>query len=199
MLFVCSLNMATVVFRNIEHEHIRKAFLNVLNQFDSLQGFKLILKQRKVKGTTMQAQPVINLTKLLGGPDRYKIKLAEYVKDSENLKVSELPEDVLKGWFAHELGHVVDYAPHSTIGMISYGIKYITSKKFRKEVEHRADELAIEAGFHKEILATKQFVFEHDLIDDDYKNQMKKYYMSIEDVEMCIEGKIPLRPATQET
>lgn len=71
--------MATVVFRNIEHEHIRKAFLNVLNQFDSLQGFKLILKQRKVKGTTMQAQPVINLTKLLGGPDRYKIKLAEYL------------------------------------------------------------------------------------------------------------------------
>ncbi|WP_420318801.1 hypothetical protein [Ekhidna sp.] len=186
--------MATVVFQNVAHEHIRKAFLNVLHQYDSLNDYKLILKQRKVKGTTMQAQPVINLTKLLGGPDRYKIKLAKYVRDSNSLLVSELPEDVLCGWFAHELGHVVDYAPHSTFGMIKYGIKYLVSKSFRKEVEHRADEIAIEAGFHEEILATKRYVFSHDLIDDTYKDQMRKYYMSIEDVEMCINKKMPLQP-----
>ncbi|SNS69281.1 hypothetical protein SAMN05421640_0876 [Ekhidna lutea] len=190
--------MATVVFQNVEHEHIRKTFLNVLNQYDSLDGYKLILKQRKVKGTTMQAQPVINLTKLFGGPDRYKIKLARYVRDSESIKVSELPEAVLKGWFAHELGHVVDYAPHSTLGMIRYGIKYLVSDRFRKMVEHRADEIAIEAGFHKEILATKRFVFDHDLIDDGYKNQMRKYYMSIEEVEMCASDKSPLQPVAHE-
>ncbi|WP_425391353.1 hypothetical protein [Ekhidna sp.] len=190
--------MATVVFQNVKHEHIRKAFLNVLNQYDSLDGYKLILKQRKVKGTTMQAQPVINITKLFGGPDRYKIKLARYVRDSESIKVSELPDIVLKGWFAHELGHVVDYAPHSTIGMIKYGIKYLVSSNFRKEVEHRADKIAIDAGFHEEILATKRFVFEHDLIDDSYKNQMRKYYMSIDDVEMCVSDKTPLGPVVQE-
>lgn len=190
--------MATVVFQNIEHERIRKAFLSVLNQYNSLDGYKLILKQRKVKGTTMQAQPVINLTKLLGGPDRYKIKLAKFVRDSNSLLVSELPENVLRGWFAHELGHVVDYAPHSTLGMIKYGIKYIVSKRFRKKVEHRADEIAIDAGFHEEILATKRYVFNHDLIEDSYKDQMRKYYMSIEDVEMCVNNKVLLQPTPQE-
>ncbi len=190
--------MATITFQNVEEEHIRKIFLEVLNQFDALNGYKIILKQRRVKGTTMQAQPVIRLANLFGGPDTYKVKLAEYVRDSESIKVADLPKDVLKGWFAHELGHVVDYAPHSTFHMISYGLKYVFSDSFKKAVEHRADEIAIEAGFHQEILATKHYVFNHDLINDNYKNQMKKYYMSIADVEMCVKEKVPLEPTTQE-
>ncbi len=191
--------MNTVTFQDVDEEHIRKAFLKVFNQFDKLSKYRLILKQRKIKATTMQAQPVITLFNLLGGPDTYKVKLAEYVRDSKSLKVADLPEDVLKGWFAHELGHICDYAPHSTLHMIKYGLKYFFSDRFKKEVEHRADEIAIEAGFHEEILATKRYIFNHDLIEESYKNQMKKYYMSIEDVELHINGKDALEPSFQET
>lgn len=190
--------MKTVIFQGVEEEKIRKIFLETLNQFDDLRKYKLILRQKRIKGTTMQAQPVIKLGSLLGGPDTYKIKLAKYVRDSKSIKVSNLPENVLKGWFAHELGHVVDYAPHSTFQMISYGLKYLFSDSFKKTVEHRADEIAIDAGFHKEILATKEFVFNHDLIDEPYKNQMRKYYMSIEAVEMCVKQKTVMEPTAQE-
>ncbi|MEP0985278.1 hypothetical protein [Ekhidna sp.] len=190
--------METVIFQGVEEERTRKIFLETLNQFDDLKKYKLILRQKKIKGTTMQAQPVISIANLLGGPDTYKIKLARYVRNSESIKISNLPENVLKGWFAHELGHVVDYAPHSTFQMITYGLKYLFSDSFKKAVEHRADEIAIDAGFHQEILATKEFVFNHDLIDEPYKDQMRKYYMSIEAVEMCVKEKSLMQPTSQE-
>lgn len=187
--------MGSITFEGVKDEYIRKTFLAVLKRYDKLQDCNIVLKQRRIKATTMQAQPVIRLKDLFVGPDTYKIKLALYVRDSQNLKVSDLPEPVLTGWFAHELGHVCDYAPHSTFHMIRYGLKYFFSDRFKREVEHRADQIAIDIGFHDEILATKRFVFENDLIEDGYKDQMRKYYMSIADVEMCIKDKQPMQPA----
>ncbi len=183
-----------VEFLNIENSHIQQAFLDVVREYESLHDFKIELEQKPVKKSTMQAQPVVTLKGFFTGIKTYRIKVGEFVRDSDSLRVEQVPCEVLKGWFAHELGHVVDYAPYSNFGMIGFGLKYISSNKFKREAEHRADQIAIDHDFHNEILATKVFILKNDLLEDAYKEKIMKFYMSIEDVELCIEEKTPIEP-----
>lgn len=186
--------MKSLTFKNIENERIKSIFRETAMEYDFPEEAKILLASTPLKGSTMQAQPVIRLQNLLGGIDTYRIRLATFVRDSKKLKVSELEDDVLTGWFAHELGHVVDYMAYSLTGMIGYGIKYALSQSFRREVEHRADEIAIEQGFQDYILKTKTFLFHHEMIDEKYRNKMKRYYMSIEDAEAIIGKMTPIDP-----
>jgi len=183
-----------VEFFNIENSHIQNAFLEVVREYEALHDFRIELVQKPVKKSTMQAQPVITLKGFFSGIKTYRIQVAEFVRDSDSLKVEQVPCEVLKGWFAHELGHIVDYAPYSNFGMIGFGLKYITSDKFKREAEHRADQIAIDHDFHHEILATKNFILKNELLENAYKAKILKYYMSIEEVELCIEDKVPLEP-----
>jgi len=183
-----------VAFSDVDNIEIRKSFLEVFEKYKVLHPFEIVLKQRPVKSSTMQAQPIINLGNLLGSQPKYSVKLAVYLKDSMNLRVANLPEDVLKGWFAHELGHIVDYLPYSNLQMVGYGLKYLYWSKFKKASEHAADHFAIENGFHEEIIATKRYILEHDLLKERYKNVIRKYYLSIEEVKLCMTKEMNLKP-----
>ena len=138
----------------------------------------------------MQAQPVFQFSSLFGGIDTYRIRLAEFVRDSQELRVEELSDEILIGWLAHELGHVIDYMERSFFEMIVYGIRYYFSARYQRKVEHRADEIAMNQGFYKEILKTKEFLFNHELINEKYRKKIQKYYMSIEDTRLFIEKEI---------
>ena len=188
----------TVAFSDVDDEHVRNSFLQVLQQFRALHPFEILLKQESVKSSTMQAQPIIKPGELFSKQQKYQIKLAVNLKDSQNIKVSDLPEDVLKGWFAHELGHLVDYLPYSKFQMIGYGLKYLYWPKFKKLSEHTADHIAIANGFHEEIISTKRYILEHDLLKERYKKTIRKYYLSIEEVKLCMAGKLKLKPAFQQ-
>ncbi|MDX1628394.1 MAG: hypothetical protein R3345_06825 [Fulvivirga sp.] len=182
-----------VSIKNIEEETVKDSFMQVLNRYKQLHDKKISLIQQRVKSATMQARPVIgyNIFKEI---DHYKVVLGEYVRNSKSLKVSDLPKDVLTGWFAHELGHIVDYQSFNSLQMIQYGIKYLTSHSFKKKVEHAADYIAIDHGFHDEIIAAKNFILNHHLLDEAYKDKIRKYYMSVDDVNMCVNEKIVLKP-----
>ncbi len=186
-----------VSFRNVGNEKVRKCFLEVVSKYKMLHPFQLELKQKPIKSSTMQAQPVISWRSILLGEKKYKVKLAIFVRDSQNLKVNELPEDVLVGWFAHELGHIVDYQPYNALQMVSYGFKYVFSEKFKKEAEHAADRIAMENGFRDQIIITKRFILEHDLLAEGYKDKIRKYYMPLEDVEAWEHTIIPGTPETE--
>lgn len=183
-----------VKFRNVEKESIRQSFLEVVKRYDSLHQYEIVLTQKRIKASTMQAQPTFRPIDIFEGVKRYEIKLGVFVRDCEDLKISELPEDVLTGWFAHELGHVVDYEPYNNLQMLSYGLKYLFSEKFRIKAEQAADYIAIEHGFHDEIIATKEFILDHDLVEETYKKKIRKYYLSVEDVKMCAEPKDVINP-----
>ncbi len=189
-------NNMIIEFKNINNEKIKTAFMEVVERYETLHNFKIILKQKNIKSSTMQAQPIFNMESFTKGVKSYKVKLAVYVRDSDTLRVDSMPKDVLTGWFAHELGHIVDYAPYSTWQMLKYGIKYVTSKKFKKEAEHAADVIAVQHGFTSEIIAAKRFILENELMDQKYKDKITKYYMSIDDVLMCTEDKAVAQPAT---
>jgi hypothetical protein len=115
------------------------------------------------------------------------------VCDAEELLIEEVPRVVLKGWFAHELGHIVDYEIRSNVSMIGYGLKYTFSDSFKKACEHQADSIAIEHGFHKEIIATKKFLLQNELISEAYKEKLRKYYMPISGVKMCLKENVPVK------
>lgn len=183
-----------VKFVNIEKMHIRESFLEVLTAYDVLHAYEITLIQEELKNSTMQAQPIISLGNLFSDRKHYKVQLAKTVRDAEELIIAEVPEKVLKGWFAHELGHIVDYEIRSNISMVGYGLRYKFSGKFKKEREHQADSIAIEHGFHEEIIATKRFLLENSMIPEAYKAKLRKYYMPISGVEMCLKENPPIKP-----
>jgi len=177
-----------------DSERLNNLFASTLDHyvFDSVKEIRF--KQDALKSSTMQAQPVFTLNSVFRGPHIYRIRFSLRVRGSDSLLIEELPDDVIIGWFAHELGHVVDYSNYSFLGMLGFGLRYLFSSSFRKKIEHRADQIAIEHGFHEEILATKKFLFTHDLIDDKYRKKMKKYYMPLKTVEDWIEENVSIDP-----
>jgi len=183
-----------IEFVDIEEAHVRHTFMEVFAEYEKLHPYEMTLIQEELKNSTMQAQPMIGIGNLFSGKKRYKVQLAETVRDAEDLIVAEVPRDVLKGWFAHELGHIVDYEIRSNMSMIGYGLKYKFSDKFKKACEHQADSIAIEHGFHEEIIATKKFLLQNELVPQAYKDKLRKYYMPISGVEMCLKENPPIKP-----
>lgn len=183
-----------ISFINVEDDKIRESFIEVLRKYESLHTYEVVLKQKPIKSSTMQAQPVLSWKSILSGIYRYQIKLAVFVRDSQEVRVKDLPQDVLIGWFAHELGHVVDYAPYSSLQMVGYGLRYLVSSRFKRQAEHAADHIAIQNGFKNEILKTKRFILENDLLTENYKAKIRKYYMSIEEVETWDHNATPGTP-----
>ena len=183
-----------VHFKNVENEKIKESFLKVMRRYSELHNSEVTLVQGPLKSSTMQAQPVVQLAHLFSETQQYRVKLALLVRDSKDLKVADLPEDVLTGWFAHELGHLVDYRPYNNFQMIFYGLKYVFSENFKKEAEHAADYIAIRHGFRSEIIATKRFILENDLLEESYKAKIRRYYMPIEEAEVWEHEHIPGTP-----
>lgn len=183
-----------VKIANIDDGRLKELFLTAMSNYEFDKDTEIRLVRSSLKGSTMQAQPIFYFKDVFTGLNSYRIRLAEFVRGSNTMKVENLPDDVLIGWFAHELGHVKDYQSHSFWGMIGFGVRYLTSSAFRKKIEHRADQIAIEHGYHHEILATKKFLFMHEDIDPSYRLKMKKLYMPLRDVEVWIEENIDIDP-----
>lgn len=169
------------------NQKIQDAFLDVWQHYSSLHRYGFEVIQKQLGSSTMEARPVIDFSQVFGNKRGYRLNVAEKVLDSGELDVADLPKEVLRGWFAHELGHMVDYEKHSNLEMIGFGIKYLVSDKFKREREHEADSIAIRHGFKQEIIAAKKYILENDFISPTYQNQIKKYYMSIQGAELCPE------------
>ena len=169
------------------NQKMQEAFLDVWQHYTSLHRYGFEVIQKELGSSTMEARPVIDLSQVFGTKRGYRLNVAEKVMDSGDLDVGDLPYDVLRGWFAHELGHIVDYENHTNLGMIGFGIKYLVSDKFKREREHEADSIAIRHGFKQDIIAAKKYILENDFISPTYQNQIKKYYMSISGAELCPE------------
>lgn len=183
-------------FTNVTSEKIRECFVKVMQRYGPLHRYEITLKQKPIRSATMQAQPMFSFRSLFKGVKHYQIRLALYVRDSKE-PVANLPEDVLTGWFAHELGHVMDYEPYTNFEMILYGLKYLISDTFKRKAEHAADYIAIAHGFKEEILASKHYLLENELVNETYKAKIRKYYLPIETVELCTEKDFPMVPAPE--
>ncbi len=136
-----------------------------------------------IKKSFMQAQPKkSNLFK--GKNDRtYKILISsKFLIEKEEFSMADVPSDVLIGWLGHELGHIMDYRDKSAMGLVIFGIRYITSDNYIKEAERAADTYAVNSGMGDYIIATKDFILNHSHLSETYKERISRLYLSPEEI-----------------
>lgn len=136
-----------------------------------------------IKNAYMQAQPKWHGIFQSKEKRPYVIKMTPvyFLKDRE-VPLQDLPHNVIVGWLVHELGHVLDYSERSGLSMVGFGLRYITSDRYKIEVEHTADLNAIMHGTADHIVACKNFIYQNTGLPLHYRKRIKRLYMSPEKV-----------------
>lgn len=162
-------------------DEIRKVTLLALSHYPELMDVNIDFQfQNKIRGSVMQAQPKIGSLLFNNKDNRaYRIKISRHLELlDEMVPIEELPHKVLLGWIGHELGHIKDYLDRSMVNMMAFGVKYVLSDRFVTQAEIAADSHSVSNGLGKAIVATKEFVLNHDRLPEAYKEKIRALYMS---------------------
>ncbi|MGY6744681.1 MAG: hypothetical protein ACXIUQ_18230 [Cecembia sp.] len=171
-----------VIFENkIIPVEILDPVKEALSHFPDLKEVTIAFEfKERIKGSVMQAQPKI-LSLFVDGKEKrkYRIKITRELDFGDVVvPIEDVPNDALVGWIGHELGHIMDYLDRSATNMMRFGFKYLVSKHKVVEAELAADGYAIECGLGHQVLATKEYILNHDGFDDDYKEKIRTLYPS---------------------
>jgi len=127
----------------------------------------------------MLSQPVVASIFRGQAHRTYVIKInPRFVMVHSSIPIQNVPKDILIGWFGHELGHVMDYTKRSNLNMIIFGIKYITSDKYKMQAERNADTYAVDYGLGDYIIKTKHYILDNADLPPAYKERIKRLYLS---------------------
>jgi len=137
----------------------------------------------KIKHAVMQAQPRIKTLFKNRYARTYKIKISRALTLGNLHKpIQEVPHDILVGWIAHELGHVMDYLDRSAFQMIGFGFNYVMSKKYLMHAERQADRYAIAHGLANKIIKTKNYILHNEKLSKEYRARIDRLYISPDEV-----------------
>lgn len=163
---------------------LQKPIEEALSYFPELNNYTIEFKfRKKLKNRVMQAQPKIKTLFRNKSKRHYKIAMSRNLAMKDTLMtLIQLPHDILVGWFAHELGHIMDYKDRSSFNLIGFGINYLTSTPFLKKSEKRADLLAANNGCAQELIKTKRFILFNSKFTKEYKNKIKELYPSPDEI-----------------
>ena len=155
-----------------------------LGYYPPLQNSKIRFRfKKKIKKSTMQARPTFSSFFMSKRYRQYEILISETFKISDKQFLTrDIPSDIFIGWIGHELGHIMDYQNRSKINLIWFGINYLLSENHIVEAERAADSFAVAYGMEEYILKTKDFILNHADINHSYKERIKKYYLSPEEI-----------------
>ena len=165
-------------------ENIAKEVNIALNYYPELKEIPIEFKFKKnIKKSVMLAQPTIPSIFKDRSKRGYKILISEQFKITGNkFKTTDVPPDILIGWIGHELGHVMDYQERSGFNLIDFGIRYVLLKEHVKKAERAADSFAVGKGMENYIIKTKRFILDNADIDENYKNRIRTFYLSPEEI-----------------
>lgn len=175
-----------LIFQNVQSAQLRKWFAETLAAYPELQDRPIYLRKLSMKRSTMRAQPIINGSFFRRATRHYRVDFSDHLDVTEHVLVQELPREVVVGWFAHELGHIVDYLNRPVLGMISFGLGYALWSRYMRKAERVADTIAVNHGFGAEVRATKNYLLDHATLPPHYKKRLKKYYLSADELEGLI-------------
>ena len=146
--------------------------------------------KKNIKKSTMQARPTFDSFFRSKGDRKYLILISKKFKISgKEFSTLDIPRDIFIGWVGHELGHIMDYENRSKLNLIWFGIKYLFSENHIIEAERAADGFAVQHKMESYILKTKNFILNHADITETYKNRMKRYYLSPEEIMYLVEDR----------
>jgi hypothetical protein len=162
-----------------------------LQYFPQLNNIDIEFKFKKnIKKSTMQARPTFDSFFKSKKDRKYLILISEKFKISgRSFSTVDIPKDIFIGWIGHELGHIMDYQNRSKWNLIWFGIKYLFSENHIIEAERAADGFAVKHKMEDYILKTKNFILNHAEIPETYKNRMKRYYLSPEEIMFLVEDR----------
>ncbi|MCC5938086.1 MAG: hypothetical protein JJU34_12465 [Lunatimonas sp.] len=162
-------------------DEIRDITLEALSFFPDLMDVKIDFQFKpNINGSVMQAQPKV-FSVIFNNKDTraYRVKVSRHLVFEDGfLPIEELPRDVLLGWIGHELGHIMDYLDRSSTNLLHFGAKYFCSPKFVTQAEINADTYAVAAGLGNQIITHKQYVLNHDMLSEEYKEKIRRLYLS---------------------
>ncbi len=123
-----------LIFQDVPPGPLRAWFAEVLAAYPDLAGRTIYLRQAAIARSTMRAQPVINWRFFRRATREYRIDYSNHLTVTNHVRVQELPKVVVVGWFAHELGHVLDFLNRPILGMISFGLRYALWSPYLRNV-----------------------------------------------------------------
>ncbi|GMN04660.1 hypothetical protein MTsPCn5_00480 [Croceitalea sp. MTPC5] len=163
---------------------IEKQVETALAFYPELHSTPIEFKFKKnINKSVMLAQPTLGSIFRKKEKRGYKILISEKFKiTGKEFKTTEVPDDIMIGWLGHELGHVMDYQERSGLNLINFGIRYVLLKEHVKNAERAADSFAVRMGMAEYIIKTKRFILDHADIDEAYKNRIREFYLSPEEI-----------------
>ena len=176
----------TIVYQNVQSTHLREWFSETLAAYPELLPHPIYLRKLPTRYSTMRAQPVLNWQFWRRRSRHYRVDFSSHLEVTEHVRLRELPREVIVGWFAHELGHIVDYLHRPWRGMIAFGLGYALWSRYMREAERRADTIAVDHGFGAEVIATKHYLMDHATLPEHYKQRLRKYYLSADEIEALV-------------
>lgn len=167
-------------------DEILKEAMAALAHYPELKDVSIEFKFKKhLQKSFMQAQP--KLTDIFKKERHYLVLMNWKLSiEHEQYSILNIPSDTLIGWLGHELGHLMDYRRKSGMGLIIFGLRYLTSYKFIRKAERAADIFAITHGMKDYILSTKNFILNHTGFSETYKKRIKRLYLSPEEIMQLI-------------
>tara|TARA_R110002049_G_scaffold302284_3_gene495030 strand:- start:145 stop:750 length:606 start_codon:yes stop_codon:yes gene_type:complete len=165
-------------------DNIASNVLKALSYYPQLHNTAIEFRFKKnIKKSTMQARPKFSSFFKRRKNRTYVILISEKFKISDKeFKTTDMPSDIFVGWIGHELGHILDYQNRSNLNLIWFGLSYLFSENHIVEAERAADSFAVNQGMEAYILKTKDFILNHAQITLSYKDRIKKYYLSPEEI-----------------
>ena len=136
----------------------------------------------------MQALPDVSTVFKNATKRTYLVKMTREMEvNGEDIPIEKIPHDALVGWFAHELGHVMDYLDRGSGNMIWFGANYWLSEEFKIKAERRADMFAIRHDCADQIIATKEYILNNTSLPKTYIEKIESFYLSPERVLEIVE------------
>ncbi|KAB1064418.1 hypothetical protein [Salibacter halophilus] len=159
---------------------VRLAALRALTHFPDLKNTQIdFVVDNSISNCIMQAQPKMNFLFRSKDERQYKIKIRSIIGwENDTLYLKNFSEKVIEGWFAHELGHVMDYRERSNWDMVKFGTQYVFSESFMKEAEQSADHFAVESGCGHHLVCMKEFILANERLPESYRQKIIDIYPS---------------------
>ena len=104
--------------------------------------------------------------------------------DINRINEYKWPNDAVIGLIVHELAHIVSYQRRTFVSRMLFIWDYYISEDTRRNVEHEADEIAIEKGYGPELVITRTLAIRD--YDQQRVMKMKNIYYWPEDLENLV-------------
>lgn len=167
---------------------IEKEAKKALSYYPELKDIEIEFRYKdEIKKSFMQAQPKFsNLFKGKNSRSYYIFMSRKLNIEGDEFSMDEVPSDVIIGWLGHELGHIMDYREKSALGLMIFGMRYVTSSRYIKEAERAADTYAVNHGMGEYILKTKNFILNNSDLSEAYKKRIARLYLSPEEIVVLV-------------